>query len=69
MVGVPLSAGAGPASATWESPNGPVRLPFAVAAHDYPAQRIEIKDPEKVSPGAANLKRIEREQAETTAPC
>lgn len=67
LVGLPLSLRAGRAAVQWRSAAGSRELPFEVATHDYPAQRITIDDPEKVSPGAANLKRIEREQVEILA--
>lgn len=67
VVGIPLSATPGPTSAVWEGAAGPVRLAFSVAAHDYPAQRITIADPEKVTPSGANLARIQREQTEILA--
>lgn len=67
VVGIPLSATPGLTSAVWEGAAGATRLAFTVTAHDYPAQRITIADPEKVTPSGANLARIQREQAEILA--
>jgi murein DD-endopeptidase MepM/ murein hydrolase activator NlpD len=66
VVGIGLAA-SGTQRLAWSGTAGEVPIAFWVQPHDYPAQRITIKDPEKVTPSATNLRRIEREQAEILA--
>lgn len=68
VVGIPLGQMPGPAALRLRFADGHTQnISFTVAARDYPVQRITITDQDKVTPSAASLKRIEREQAEILA--
>lgn len=68
VVGIPLGQTPGPAALRLRFADGHTRnIGFAVAARDYPVQRITITDQDKVTPSAASLERIEREQVEILA--
>jgi len=68
VVGIPLSQTPGPAALRLRFADGRSRnVGFTVAARDYPVQRITIADPDKVTPSAASLKRIQREQVQILA--
>ncbi len=63
VVGLPLSLPPGRHELAVTAADGRQRLAFDVRAKEYPAQRLTIKDKRYVEPSAAELKRIEREQA------
>jgi len=68
VVGIPLGQTPGPAALRLRFADGRTQnIGFTVAARDYPVQRITITDQDKVTPSAASLKRIEREQVEILA--
>ena len=68
LVGIPLGQTPGPSALRLRHADGHVQnIGFTVAARDYPVQRITITDQDKVTPSAASLKRIEREQVEILA--
>lgn len=68
VVGIPLGQTPGPAALRLRFADGRTRnIGFTVAAREYPVQRLTITDQDKVTPSAASLKRIEREQVEILA--
>lgn len=68
IVGLPLAQPPGPAALRVRFPDGRTQnIGFTVAGREYPVQRITITDHDKVTPSAASLKRIEREQVEILA--
>ncbi|MGK2913339.1 MAG: peptidoglycan DD-metalloendopeptidase family protein [Porticoccaceae bacterium] len=68
VVGIPLGQTPGPAALRLRFGDGRTQnIGFAVAARNYPVQRITITDQDKVTPSPASLKRIEREQVEILA--
>ena len=68
LVGIPLGQTPGPAALRLRFADGRTRnIGFTVAAREYPVQRLTITDQDKVTPSAASLKRIEREQVEILA--
>jgi len=67
IVGVPLSAKAGPAELEVEGAGATRRVAFEVRAKEYVAQHITLKNRRQVTPEPADLRRIERELAEQNA--
>ncbi len=64
ITGIPLETSAGEKSLDIKIANTtPLQVKFSVLPKQYPEQRLAIKNPELVNPTAAQLKRIEREQA------
>ncbi len=67
LLGIPLDAVPGSREIAAALAGGERRLTVAVAAKDYPTQRLTIRDRRKVEPNADDLARIEREKAVTEA--
>ncbi len=63
VVGIPLTARPGPARLEVRDGRGARVVRFEVRAHDYPLQRITLKDPRMVTPPASVLGRIRAETA------
>ena len=68
IVGLPLGQTPGPAALQLRFADGHTQnVGFQVLAREYPVQRLTITDQDKVTPSAASLKRIQREQVEILA--
>jgi murein DD-endopeptidase MepM/ murein hydrolase activator NlpD len=64
ITGIPLETSAGEKTLDVALANQPsLQLQFSVLPKQYPEQQLVIKNPQLVNPTAAQLKRIEREQA------
>ena len=64
ITGIPLETSAGEKSLDIRIADAPTRhVKFSVLPKQYPEQKLVIKNPQLVNPTAAQLKRIEREQA------
>ncbi len=67
IIGIPLSAQAGPQQITIEQNGQTRKQTFKVAAKTYESQHITIKNRRKVNPNDEDLKRIRREKKEIVA--
>jgi len=64
ITGIPLEMSAGEKSLDIKIANAsPLHVKFSVLPKDYPQQKLTIKNPQLVNPTAAQLDRIEKEQA------
>lgn len=64
VVGIPLDTPAGELSVDLISGNHSEAVSFSVSAHDFPEQRITLKDNNMVSPDAASQARIANDLAQ-----
>ena len=67
MLGIPLDTLPGEVDIQVSSGTGTITRSVPVQVKNYPVQRLTIRDQRKVEPNAADLARIEREQATTDA--
>ena len=63
VVGIPLTARPGLARLEVRDARGARTVRFEIRAHDYPVQRITLRDPKMVTPPASALARIRAETA------
>jgi Peptidase family M23/Peptidase family M23 N-terminal domain len=67
IIGIPLAAKAGKQTLKVQSSDGPSEVGFEILDKQYRTQHLKIKNQRQVDPNPEDLKRIEQEQARSTA--